>query len=124
MARLLEIMRRQWAGWKRFIRRLGHLYHPTTLRERGLLWSSGLLLVTLFIVLGLLGWYWSAEPEAFDVRQVAQQRAGLEKEQPVTGYTFTSTLMHVGEVLLDKRGGYLSKVNIPPNWIVVDSLRS
>lgn len=92
------------AVWRRLVR----LYHPATLKERGLMWSTGLLFLTLLLALGLLGWYWSAEPDGFDVREVARQRAGDAQLQPVTGYTFTSTLMHIGEVLLDKRGGYLS----------------
>lgn len=102
------------AAWRRLV----HLYHPTTLKERGLMWSTGLLILTLFLALGLLGWYWSAEPEGFDIREVARQRAGDAELQPVTGYTFTSTLMHIGEVLLDKRGGYLSNDVMPPGvWL-------
>lgn len=99
-------------------RRLLHLYHPATLRERGLLWSGLLVVVTVTIALGLLGWYWNAEPDAFDVREVARQRAADDGLKPVTGYTFTSTLMHIGEVLLDKRGGYLSNDIMPPGvWL-------
>lgn len=111
-------MRRSLGNLQRLWLRIGRLYHPGTLRERGLLWSSGLLTMTLFLALGLLGWYWSTEPEGFDVRQVAMERAGLDSGQPVTGYTFTSTLMHIGEVLLDKRGGYLSNDVMPPGvWL-------
>lgn len=102
------------AVWRRLVR----LYHPATLKERGLMWSTGLLFLTLLLALGLLGWYWSAEPDGFDVREVARQRAGDAQLQPVTGYTFTSTLMHIGEVLLDKRGGYLSNDVMPPGvWL-------
>ncbi|MFN2309255.1 MAG: DUF2333 family protein [Gammaproteobacteria bacterium] len=103
---------------QRLGRRIGRLYHPATLRERGMWWSGGLLIVTLVLVLALLGGYWNTEPEAFDVRAVAIQRAGLDSGQPVTGYTFTSTLMHIGETLLDKRGGYLSNDVMPPGvWM-------
>ncbi|MBI5463301.1 MAG: DUF2333 family protein [Gammaproteobacteria bacterium] len=107
----LETVRRVGSGVRR-------LYHPTTLKERGLLWSSGLLSATVLLALGLLGWYWSAEPESFDVRQVARERLGEAGKTPVTGYVFTSTLMHLGEVLLDKRGGYLSNDLVPPGvWL-------
>jgi hypothetical protein len=116
--RFLSWMRQSLAMLRELWHRIGRLYHPATLRERGLLWSSGLLAVTLMLALGLLGWYWSAEPEGFDVRQVAMERAGQDSGQPVTGYTFTSTLMHIGEVLLDKRGGYLSNDVMPPGvWL-------
>jgi hypothetical protein len=112
ISRMLDALTRCW-------RWLGGLYHPTTLKERGMLWSGALLSLTLLVVLGVLGWYWSAEPEAFDVRQVAQERAGQSDQQrPVIGYTFTSTLMHIGETLLDKRGGYLSNDLAPPGvWL-------
>ena len=101
-----------------FWRTLVELYHPATLRERGLLWSGLLVVVTLTVALGLLGWYWSTEPDSFDIREVARQRAADGGLQPVTGYTFTSTLMHLGEVLLDKRGGYLSNDIMPPGvWL-------
>lgn len=99
-------------------KRVQRLYHPTTLRERGLWWTSGLLSVTLVMALLLLGWFWSAEPDAFDVRDVALERAGETGTSTVTGYTFTSTLMHIGEVLLGKRGGYLSNDVLPPGvWL-------
>lgn len=103
---------------QRLGRRVQRLYHPATLRERGLLWSSGLLSATLLLALGLLGGYWSAEPEGFDARQVARERAGEAGRPAVTGYTFTSTLMRIGETLLDKRGGYLSNDLLPPGvWL-------
>lgn len=111
ISRALEASQRLWRG-------LGRLYHPATLKERGLMWSGGLLSLTLFLVLVVMGWYWSAEPEAFDVREVALQRLGEPQVALVTGYTFTSTLMRVGEVLLDKRGGYLSNDVMPPGvWL-------
>lgn len=111
ISRVLEGLQQTW-------RRLRHLYHPATLKERGLIWSTGLLSVTLFLVLVVLGWYWSAEPGPFDVRQVALQQSGETQGTPVVGYTFTSTLMHIGEVLLDKRGGYLSNDVMPPGvWL-------
>lgn len=111
ISRFLEAVRTFW-------RKLVRLYHPATLKERGMFWSLTLLSFTFVLVLGLLGWYWSAEPAGFDVREVARQRAGDASLQPVTGYTFTSTLMHIGEVLLDKRGGYLSNDVMPPGvWL-------
>lgn len=109
---------RTWdAGWRSW-RRVGRLYHPATLREKGMLWSAALLVATLFLVDVIVGIYWSAEPEGFEVRSVAQARAGGEEVRLVKGYTFTSTLMHIGEVLLDKHGGYLSNDVMPPGvWL-------
>lgn len=111
ISRALEAMQRFWQAVRR-------LYHPATLRERGLVWSTGVLFVTLLVLLVVMGWFWSVEPKPFDVREVALQRLNEPQGTPVTGYTFTSTLMHLGEVLLDKRGGYLSNDVMPPGvWL-------
>jgi len=67
----------------------------------------------LLVVLGLM-WWWSYEPEQFDVVKLAQQRAAAHKQAPVTGSVVTSTLMGGAETLLDKRGGYISNDLLPP----------
>ncbi|MBT0585859.1 DUF2333 family protein [Alteromonas oceanisediminis] len=69
------------------------------------------LLVLLFI---LIGWYWSIEPSTFDVRQHALDDAVANNEQVVPGYTVTTSLIAVGETLLNKPGGYLSNDVTPP----------
>lgn len=105
----------QLKGW---LWRLRDLYHPANLKEKGLA-SSVLLLLTAFLVIaGLVGWYWSSESDAFDVRKVALQRVEGEAKQLVVGATYTSTLIHIGEVLLSKPGGYLSNDIMPPGvWL-------
>lgn len=109
--RMGDAVRRSW-------RSVGRLYHPATLREKGAVWSAALLVVTLFLIDVIVGVYWSAEPDGFEVRSVAQTRAGDDGVRLVKGYIFTSTLMHIGEVLLDKRGGYLSNDVMPPGvWL-------
>lgn len=98
--------------------RIAHLYKPSTLRERGLVWASGLLLLTLLLVIGVVGWFWNTEPAPFDVQQVAFERAGGNPDDMVTGYVYTSTLIHIGDTLLHKRGGYLSNDIMPPGvWM-------
>lgn len=115
--RLTDWISRALNAGQRSWQRLRRLYHPATLKERGWLWSSGLGFVTLILVLTLLGIFWSSEPDSFDVYTVAQERSGTSGA-PVVGYTFGSTLMHIGEVLLDKRGGYLSNDLAPPGlWL-------
>ncbi|MGA7799318.1 MAG: DUF2333 family protein [Gammaproteobacteria bacterium] len=97
---------------------LASFYHPATLREKGWIWTAAVALVTLLVAIGALGWYWSAEPAPFNVRQVALERAGGDQSKLVTGYVYTSTLMKIGETLLDKRGGYLSNDILPPGaWM-------
>jgi hypothetical protein len=72
-----------------------------------------LLAVYCVVVLALM-WWWSYEPEQFDVSALSQQRASSHQEQLVTGSVVTSTLMGCAETLLDKRGGYISNDKFPP----------
>jgi hypothetical protein len=71
--------------------------------------------VLIFIVaLCALGWYWSREPELFDVRARAEQHATTTGLRPVTGSVSTSTLISIAETLLYKPGGYISNDILPP----------
>lgn len=104
-----------------YFKRLLLLYRPDTMAEKGIAWSSGLITVTLIFVVALLGFLWDSEPDTFDVRQVALERAQDNAEALVTGYIFTSTLEKIGETLLDKRGGYLSNDRLPPG-VLMDNI--
>jgi hypothetical protein len=75
-------------------------------------------LVVIGLLLLLLGWYWSAEPETFDVEAAAIERAQIVESRLTTGSYTTSTAIAVMETLLDKRGGYLSNDIMPPSiWL-------
>jgi hypothetical protein len=95
------------------IRRLVKLYSPRTWREKGLLWTAGLVLLTYMVVVVILGIYWSRTPAAFDVRENATAKAG-EGTALVPGYVTTASIIRVAETLLDKPGGYLSNDVTPP----------
>jgi len=69
----------------------------------------GLILYTL-----VLGFLWNSEPDNFDPVQHAARLAGERGEDMLTGYITTATLIHTAEILLDKRGGYLSNDMMPP----------
>ena len=76
--------------------------------------SVGVIVALLILwVLGLM-WWWSYEPPQFDVVATAQQRATAHQQHLVTGSVVTSALMGCGEILLDKRGGYISNDKFPP----------
>ncbi|TBW58497.1 DUF2333 family protein [Marinobacter halodurans] len=76
------------------------------------------LLVIYLIVTIVLGIYWSSEPDTFSVRDEAQQRAQAMNREMVTGFTTTSTLIHMTETLLDKPGGYITNDIMPPGlWM-------
>ena len=64
---------------------------------------SVLLLITAIVML-----YVDHEPDLFDVNEAATRHATARGHKQVTGYVTTATLIEVGEVLLNKRGGYLS----------------
>jgi len=114
--RLVQI----WEKVRLGLVRLGKLYHPGTWREKGLFWSIGLLLATGVIALGVTGWLWNKEPPAFDVQQAAIAASGGEN-QLVTGSYYTGTLLKIGDVILNKRGGYLSN-DITPPGVFMDNI--
>ncbi len=107
------------------VRRLFWLYNPKTWKEKGIVWSIGLLLVTYLIVVVILGVIWSQEPDTFDLHQNALNEATLKKPNLkdadlqdatilVPGYLITTTTIGVANTLLDKPGGYLSNDVMPP----------
>ena len=89
-------------------------YNPNTWKEKGLTWTVGLFLVTYLIIVTVLWFYWSREPEMFAVDTQAQIMAEQQKVQVVNGYTTTATLAHLLETLLEKPGGYISNDVTPP----------
>ena len=73
------------------------------------------MLVALYaiVILALMFW-WSYEPDQFDVVKFAQERAAQNQQQVVTGAVVTGALIGSTETLLDKRGGYISNDKFPP----------
>lgn len=110
---------REWgAALLRSLRRTASVYHPQNLRARGLIWSSGVFLVTVLVLLLAIAVYWSNEPEQFDVAANAAARAEQSGRPRVVGYTTTATLVRVASAMLDKPGGYLSNdLLLPGIWL-------
>lgn len=94
-------------------REVVRLYHPQTLREKGWLWASGLMLITLLVVMYGLSVYWSQEPDPFDIK--ANTQLQITDAKPVVGTHTTAALIRVMETLLEKPGGYLSNDIMPPS---------
>lgn len=85
-------------------------------RREGSRWLRiSLVAVTAYLLLTLLvGWFWSAEPEPFDVNV----NALAQVDHVVGGVTSTAALIGVMDTLLTKRGGYLSNDIAPPGiWL-------
>lgn len=79
------------------------------------------ILAIVIIVNCIVGWYWSQEPDVFDVEEVAKVRAQELGVNVVPGFVTTSTTLALGETLLGKPGGYLSNDVTPPS-IFLDNL--
>ncbi|WP_312291086.1 DUF2333 family protein, partial [Stutzerimonas nitrititolerans] len=107
--------------WKNRFRRLGPSGSATTVGTN----RRNPLLLTLAVVIGLyllvvlvIGWYWSREPDLFPVQQHVREAAEGSQRQIVRGYTTVETLKRVVSTLLDKPGGYLTNDIAPPGlWL-------
>jgi len=69
----------------------------------------------VFVVLYLIGVYFSFEPSELNIKAEVTKDAAAENVMPVVGYTTTTALIRVSETLLNKPGGYLSNDAIPPS---------
>ena len=78
-----------------------------------LLWSLAVFMLVMFV----LGFWFSREPDVFWVNRSA------DPEAPVVGISTTDTLIRVAETLLNKPGGYLTNDKIPPN-VILDNIPS
>lgn len=79
---------------------------------------SALVLICLVMMFFL-----NYEPPLFNPIARATVHAQTDHHQVVTGYTTTSTLIETVEVLLNKRGGYMSNDIMPP-WVFLDNVPS
>jgi len=83
-----------------------------------LLKLGGISLLVVLVLLVILGMYWSAEPDPFDIDEAAAERAPETSARLTTGSYTTSAVITAMETLLDKRGGYLSNDIMPPSiWL-------
>ncbi|MDX2503721.1 MAG: DUF2333 family protein [Gammaproteobacteria bacterium] len=107
-------------GIQQYFIRLLKLYELQNLKEKGIIWSIGLLIVTLLVIWLILAFLWSREPVLFDVNEQTQITINElnEKEAKqynvVVGATTTATVINVSKTLLNKPGGYLSNDVMPP----------
>ncbi len=79
---------------------------------------SGGIIAAIMLLLILLGWYWSQEPDSFDVIEATQQLTPKTSERLTVGSVTTATTIHLMDTLLNKSGGYLSNDITPPSlWL-------
>ena len=79
-----------------------------------------MVVVYLLVILALM-WWWDTEPDHFDPIKATQEQATARQQAVVVGTATTSALIRSVEVMLDKRGGYLSNDKLPPG-ILMDNL--
>lgn len=81
----------------------------------------GIVLLLLMACLFLMFW-WGNEPASFDVVERATKHNGGEQTF-VTGFVTVATVIEVANILLEKRGGYLSNDVMPPG-VFMDNIPS
>lgn len=75
-------------------------------------------LLTVTIVLWVLGWFLSKEPNSFSVQQAVQASAKQLNLEPVKGFATTTAVIEVTTTLTSKRGGYMSNDILPPTSLL------
>jgi hypothetical protein len=89
-----------------------------SLRARALWISIPSFLVLLCLV---MMFFLNHEPPAFNPMAAATLHAQEHHHKVVTGYTTTSTMIETVNVMLNKRGGYMSNDILPP-WVFLDNV--
>ncbi|MBC8210144.1 MAG: DUF2333 family protein [Gammaproteobacteria bacterium] len=88
------------------------------LNQKKIFGLSGGVIAGLIVILLVTSWYWSQEPDSFDVVEVARELAPQTSDKLTVGSLTTATTVHLMQTLLNKRGGYLSNDVMPPSlWL-------
>ncbi|WP_295385930.1 DUF2333 family protein [uncultured Thiodictyon sp.] len=103
------------------VTRVASYYHPRTWREKGLWWTTGLFLITYLVIVVILGIYWSRSPGTFSVHDIAMGLAKYDQTKLVPGTATAAAAIGIGEVILDKPGGYMSN-DIAPPGVYLDNI--
>jgi hypothetical protein len=77
--------------------------------------------IALIVICGGMMFWYNEEPEMFNPVERARLHAQAHNHADVTGTSTTSALLEVVNVMLNKRGGYLSNDIMPP-WIFLDNV--
>jgi hypothetical protein len=77
--------------------------------------------VALIVICAAMMFWYNNEPDMFDPIELAQAHALEHNHADVTGTTTASALLEVVDVMLNKRGGYLSNDILPP-WVFLDNV--
>ncbi len=87
-------------------------------KKKGLMRYGLLAILLYFIVMAIVGFYWSLIPTIFNVNEETERRLLQKNNKMVVGAATTISLIKVAETLLEKPGGYLSNDIFPPTlWL-------
>ncbi len=119
------------------------------IKSKGTTWIVGVLGAIVVFVIFVLAQWWGREPQQFNILESAISQAGLTpepqpdaenteesehgassapsyeilaKELPL-GYTYSATLAHIADTLLNKSGGYITNDVAPPG-VLLDNITS
>jgi hypothetical protein len=84
-----------------------------------ILWFGAPSILVIAVLVAMF--FLNHEPPAYNPIARATLHAQEHGHQVVTGYTTTSTLIETVDVLLNKRGGYMSNDIMPP-WVFLDNV--
>lgn len=84
-------------------------------------WAWLVGFATVCLVWAIMMLWLNTEPELFDPVERSATHATEHGHAVVTGYTTTATLVETVDVMLNKRGGYLSNDIMPP-WVFLDNI--
>lgn len=81
----------------------------------------GSVAAVYLVLMVLLGWYWSSEPEMFSVETLVESKTQDLGQQKIVGLATTATLINIADTLLEKPGGYITNDYFPPG-IAMDNI--
>jgi hypothetical protein len=87
------------------------------MKQKLLIWIP----VALIVICAAMMFWYNDEPDMFDPIEYARLHAQAHEHADVTGTTTTAALIEVANILLNKRGGYLSNDIMPP-WVFLDNV--
>lgn len=79
------------------------------------------LLGGFLLLISAVGFYWDDEPDLFEIGEVTDTLVAQHQTRKVTGSATIATMINMADVLLHKRGGYLTNDIIPPS-IMMDNV--
>ncbi|PID66483.1 MAG: hypothetical protein CR975_02745 [Gammaproteobacteria bacterium] len=122
------MLKQFFSGSAQGAKKVANLYKPSTIREKGWIWRSALLVGTLIAAIVIAMFFFSGDPATISPREalikyLPADKVDAEGNPKVikTGATTTAMTIYLIDSLQDKSGGYLSNDVTPPG-ILMDNM--